>query len=115
MNTETYTERFRTLIGRDCRYFGRSCRIVEVLPENDIDEGQLVLEVFDALPPIQTDQFGQAVFRSNEHIEVPIQGSQGELSDELMHLLDGLGSASAAMREPNDASSQRPASHASAR
>jgi hypothetical protein len=122
MNTQIDTQRFRTLIGRDCQYFGRSCRIVEVLPENDLDQGQLVLEVFDALPPIQTDQFGQAVFRSNEHIEVPIQGSQGELSDELMHLLDGLGSASAAMRKPNGAPPQpglgreaRAASHASTR
>lgn len=98
MNTLTYSQRLRTLIGRDCRYFGRDCRIVEILPENDRDQGQLVLEVIDALPPIQTDQFGQAVFRSNEHIEVPIQGTQGGFSDELMHLLDGLGAPAAEMR-----------------
>ncbi len=91
MNNQTYSQRLRTLIGRNCQYFGRDCRIVEILPETDTDHGQLVLEVFDALPPIQTDQFGQAVFRGNEHIEVPIQGTQGEFSDELMHLLDGLG------------------------
>lgn len=90
MTDDVFTQRLRSLIGRDCCYFGRDCRIVEILPESDTDQGHLVLQAFDALPPIQTDQFGQAVFRANEHIEVPIHGPQGEFSEELMHLLDGL-------------------------
>jgi hypothetical protein len=90
MTDHAFTHRLRALIGRNCCYFGRDCRIVEILAETDSDQGHLVLEAFDQLPPIQTDQFGQAVFRANEHIEVPIHGAQGDVSDELMHLLDAL-------------------------
>lgn len=90
MTHDPFIERLRGLIGRNCCYFGRDCRIVEILPETDTGAGQLVLEAFESLPPIQTDQFGQAVARANEHIEVPIQGSDGEFTEELMHLLDSL-------------------------
>jgi hypothetical protein len=90
MSDDPFTQRLRALIGRDCQYFGRDCRIVEVLPETDSGPGHLVLEAFDALPPIQTDQFGQAVFRANEHIEVPIQDRDGGFTEELMHLLDSI-------------------------
>jgi hypothetical protein len=90
MFDDAFTQRLRSLIGRSCCYFGRDCRIVEILSDKDNDRGHLVLEALDVLPPIQADQFGQAVFRANEHIEVPIQDAQGELSEELMHLLDGL-------------------------
>jgi hypothetical protein len=90
MTDDAFNQRLRSLIGRSCSYFGRDCRIVEILADKDNHQGHLVLEAFDAVPPIQTDQFGQAVFRANEHIEVPIQGPQGEFSEELMHLLDGL-------------------------
>jgi hypothetical protein len=90
MTDAAFTQRLRSLIGRNCCYFGRDCQIVEILGGSGNEQGHLVLEAFDAVPPIQTDQFGQAVFRANEHIEVPIQGPQGEFSEELMHLLDGL-------------------------
>ncbi|MEA3638853.1 MAG: hypothetical protein VBE63_02790 [Lamprobacter sp.] len=90
MTHDAFTQHLRALIGRDCLYFGRDCRIVEILGDSDPDQGHLVLEAFDVVPPIQTDQFGQAVFRANEHIEVPIHGPEGEFSEELMHLLDGL-------------------------
>lgn len=90
MTNDAFTQRLRSLIGRNCYYFGRDCRIVEILSGSDDEQGHLVLEAFDAVPPIQADQFGQAVFRANEHIEVPIQGPLGEFSEELMHLLDGL-------------------------
>ncbi|WP_462321818.1 hypothetical protein [Halochromatium sp.] len=93
MTDDAFTQRLRSLIGRTCSYFGRDCRIVEILAENGHDRGRLVLEAFDAVPPIQTDQFGQAVFRANEHIEVPIHDPQGEFSEELMHLLEGLEAA----------------------
>jgi len=90
MTDDAFIQGLRSLIGRDCCYFGRDCRIVEILGDSNTEQGHLVLEAFDAIPPIQTDQFGQAVFRANEHIEVPIHGPQGEFSEELMHLLDGL-------------------------
>lgn len=90
MTDDAFTHRLRSLIGRNCCYFGRDCRIVEILADSNQDQGHLVLEALDAVPPIQTDQFGQAVFRANEHIEVPIQGPQGDFSEELMHLLDSL-------------------------
>jgi hypothetical protein len=90
MTDDPFIERLRALIGRECCYFGRDCRIVEVLPETDSAPGQLVLEAFDAVPPIQTDQFGQAVSRANEHIEVPIQAQDGDFTEEMMHLLDSL-------------------------
>ncbi len=90
MTDDAFTQRLRSLIGRNCSYFGRDCRIIEILADNNHEQGHLVLEALDAVPPIQTDQFGQAVFRANEHIEVPIQGPQSEFSEELMHLLEGL-------------------------
>lgn len=85
-----FLQRLRGLIGRQCQYLGRDCRIVELLAGTDSSPGQLVLEAQDPLPPIQADQFGQALFRANEHIEVPLQDPDGELSEELMLLLDGL-------------------------
>jgi hypothetical protein len=90
MTEDPFIARLRTLIGRDCRYFGRNCRIIEILPGTGSGPDHLVLEAFEALPPIQTDQFGQAVFRANEHLEVPIQGQDGDFSEELMHLLESL-------------------------
>jgi hypothetical protein len=90
MTEDPFLERLRALIGRECRYLGRSCRIVELLSETDSGSGQLVLEAFEDIPPIQTDQFGQALFRANEHLEVPIQDRDGNLSEDLMLLLDGL-------------------------
>lgn len=95
MSDDTFIQRLRALIGRDCSYLGRDCRVVEVLPETDSGPGHLVLEVFDPVPPIQTDQFGQALFRANEHIEVPLSNSQGDFSEELMLFLDSLDATNA--------------------
>ena len=95
MSDDPFIQRLRSLIGRDCRYLGRDCRIVEVLSETQASPGQLVLEAIDGLPPIQTDQFGQAVFRANEHIEIPLQGPEGDFSEELMLLLETLDAANA--------------------
>jgi hypothetical protein len=90
-----FTNRLRRLIGRECRYLGRRCRLVEVLG----DEGALVLEVQEETPPIQTDQYGHPANRANELLQVAITGSdQSELSEEvleLLSLLDGPGRGSA--------------------
>ncbi len=95
MSDDPFIQRLRSLIGRNCRYLGRDCRIVEVLCETQASPAQLVLEAIDQVPPIQTDQFGQAVFRANEHIEIPLQGPEGDFSEELMLLLETLDAANA--------------------
>jgi len=83
---DSFTERLRSLIGRDCRFYGRPCRIVEVLE----DQGRIILEAREPLPPIQIDQYGQAAYRANEHIDIGLYGDDGALSDDLLHLLEGL-------------------------
>ena len=83
-NDSSFMQRLRRLIGRDCRYLGRRCRLVEILP----DEGILVLEVREGIPPIQLDQYGQAAYRANEVTQIPIFGADPEdLSDDLLELL----------------------------
>ncbi|MGB5830376.1 MAG: hypothetical protein WBG92_00055 [Thiohalocapsa sp.] len=85
-DAQGFTERLRQLIGRDCHYYGRNCRIVEVLPA----EARVVLEFRETTPPIQSDQYGQAAYRCNEHLEVPLFDVAGDLSEELIHLLEGV-------------------------
>jgi hypothetical protein len=90
-----FVSRLRRLIGRECRYLGRRCRLVEVLG----DEGVVVLEMYEEPPPIQIDQYGHPAHRANELLQVPIAGSDpSELSDELLDLLSLLGSAGDASR-----------------
>jgi hypothetical protein len=83
---DPFIERLRQFIGRDCRFYGRDCRVVEVLNA----DARLVLETRDGTPPIQIDQYGQAAYRSNEHIEVALFNAAGDLSEELLHVLDGV-------------------------
>jgi hypothetical protein len=85
-DSQSFMERLRRIIGRECRFYGRSCRVVEIL----IDEGLLVLESREPTPPIQADQYGQAAYRANDHIEVTLFDQAGDLSEDLMQLLDGL-------------------------
>ena len=90
MTDDTFLPRLRALIGRECSYLGKRCRVVEVLA----DAGVLVLELREALPPIQTDQYGQAVARGAELVEVPLFSGKGEeLSEELLDLLTTLRAA----------------------
>jgi hypothetical protein len=90
VSDETFLQRLRALIGRECAYLGKRCRVIEVLS----DPGVLVLELREVLPPIQTDQYGQAVARGAELVEVPLFGSNGEeLSEELLDLLTTLRAA----------------------
>ena len=85
VNDPGLVQRLRNLVGRDCEYLGRHCRLVEILA----DEGTLVLETREAMPPIQEDQYGQAAFRATEMVQIPILSSDGEqYSDEMMHLLE---------------------------
>ena len=76
-------QRLRKLIGRDCAYVGKACLIVDILA----DQGALVLEARERLPPIQGDQYGRAAYRSNELLQIPIFGSdKTSLSEEIMDL-----------------------------
>ena len=91
MSDQLFLDRLRRLIGRDCKYFGRSCRLVEILPDQDL----MVLEHQEAIPPIQTDQYGQASFRGNEVIHIPIYGrDRDNFSEEMMDLLTCLSTRS---------------------
>jgi hypothetical protein len=79
--------RLRTLIGNDCIFRGRQYRLIEVLA----DDCALVLETRGGLPPIQTDQYGQALYRRNDITQVPIFGTDHEgMSEELTELLEQL-------------------------
>lgn len=83
MADETFLNRLRGLIGRDCEHMGSRCRLLEVLP----DEGTIVLERSDTLPAIQTDQYGQASHRAQDLVQIPIFGADRDhFSDELMDL-----------------------------
>jgi hypothetical protein len=86
-NNRGLLQRLRSLIGRDCQFLGKRCRLVEILT----DEGVLILETHERLPPIQTDQYGQAAYRANETMQVPIFGRDGaSFSEEIMDLFSGL-------------------------
>ncbi len=81
MTDDSFFDRLRGLIGRDCEYLGGTCRLVEVLA----DEGMLVLERRGGLPDIQADQYGNASHRSNEVIQIPIFGADPDhFSDEML-------------------------------
>jgi hypothetical protein len=84
MEDADFLKRLRRLIGRECGHFGRRCRLIEVLA----DEGTLVLEVREGLPPIHADQYGQATYRTSELVEIPIYGADRDtLSDDLLEIL----------------------------
>jgi uncharacterized protein (UPF0218 family) len=79
-----FLQRLRRLIGRDCEYLGKRCRLIEVLGDEDI----LVLETLERVPPIQTDQYGQPAYRGNEVVHIPIYGHDPEqFSDDLLEVL----------------------------
>ena len=82
-----FLERLQRLIGRDCSYLGKRCLVIDILS----DEGALILESREQLPPIQTDQYGQATSRSNELLQVPILDKDGTaFSGEIMDLFSSL-------------------------
>ncbi len=85
MNDLEFFRRIRKMIGRHSRHLGRRCLLIEVLS----DEAVLVLRYQDGSPLIQGDQFGHAVRRTAEIVEVPVFTGQGreQLSDEVLELL----------------------------
>lgn len=86
-NNRGLLQRLRNLIGRDCQFLGKRCRLVEILA----DEGVLILETQERLPPIQADQYGQAAYRAKEMMQVPIFGRDGaSFSEEIMDLFSCL-------------------------
>jgi hypothetical protein len=88
MEDADFLRRLRRLIGRECEHLGRRCRLIEILA----DEGTLVLETREGLPPIHADQYGQAAFRANEVVHIPIYGADRDaLSEDLLQLLACLG------------------------
>lgn len=90
-------QRLRKLIGQECEYLGKPCRLVEILT----DEAILILKTREQLPPIQTNQYGQALFRGDDLIQVPIFGrDRNQFSDELIDLLVHLTSVSTAASGP---------------
>jgi hypothetical protein len=82
-----FLTRLRKLIGRKCTYLGKDCLLIDLLSE----EGALILEAQERVPPIQTDQYGQAICRSKELLQVPIFGNdETSFSEEIMDLLASL-------------------------
>lgn len=97
MSDQGILQRLRKLVGRDCRYLGKNRRLVEVLA----DDGFLVLETRELLPPIQRDQYGQAAYRGNDLTQIPIFGPDGaSFSEEMMDLFTAL-SAGAQTKDLN--------------
>ncbi len=87
LNDQYFLDKLRPLIGRDCDYLGRHCRLIEILPDQDL----LVLEHRETTPPIQTDQYGQASFRGNDIVQIPIHDRDGDsFSEEMMDLFSCL-------------------------
>lgn len=83
----TLLERLRKLIGRDCIYLRKPCVVVDLL----VEEALLILEVSESMPPIQTDQFGQANFRANELLQVPVLNSdRSGFSEDILDLFASL-------------------------
>jgi len=79
--------RLRKLIGRECHYLGRPCLVLDLL----IDEALLILEVRESVPPIQTDQFGQANYRGNELLQVAVLNSdRSGFSEDILDLFASL-------------------------
>jgi hypothetical protein len=79
--------RLRKLIGRDCEYLGTRCRLVEILADEEV----LILEAREHVPPIQMDQYGQAAYRGNDLVQVPIFRRDGtSFSEEIIDLFASL-------------------------
>lgn len=80
-------ERLRGLVGRDCTWLGRHCRVVELLA----DEAKLVIETRESEAPIQSDQYGMASFRAHSFEQIDLLSEDGSaLSDDLLGLLESL-------------------------
>lgn len=73
-------ERLRSLVGRELRYQGMRCLLVEVLDEPPM----VVLRAVDAAPVIQADSFGNPIRHAPQLFELPVFAPDGtSLSSEL--------------------------------
>ncbi len=88
LNDLEFIRRLRKLVGRHCRYLGRHYLLVDILQ----DEAVLVLRREDGAPPIQGNQFGHAMRRAVETLEVPIfnDPERDKLSEDVLDLLSAL-------------------------
>ena len=104
MDEVAFLHRLRRLVGGECIYLRKHCRLIEILP----DEGSVVLETRESLPPIQRDQYGHAAYRANDVMHVPIFGTnRHELSEDLLDLLTCLKAHSDKGRGIGSGTSQR--------
>jgi hypothetical protein len=73
-------ERLRALVGRELRYQGMRCVLVEVLDEPPM----VVVRPIDAAPVIQADSFGNPIRHAPQLFELPVFAPDGvSLSAEL--------------------------------
>lgn len=73
-------EQLARLVGREVRYQGMRCTVVEVLH----DSPMLVLRPVDAEPVIQSDNFGKPMRHAPQLFELPVFAADGRsLSAEL--------------------------------
>jgi hypothetical protein len=72
--------RLRSLVGRELRYQGMRCTLVEVLDEPPV----VVLRPINAAPVIQADNFGKPMRQAPQLYELPVFAPDGvSLSAEL--------------------------------
>jgi len=86
MNEDSLHHRLRALIGSEFRYQGARWTLIEVLASEDV----VVLRNCDAGErPVQTDQYGAPLRRSQETLSLPINGPDDGFSVEMQDLLVG--------------------------
>lgn len=87
MDDQEFYRRMRKLIGRRCRHLQQNCTLLEVLA----DEGLLILRCEEGIRPIQADQFGQALRRASETVQIAVLEEDREtLTPEALELLVSL-------------------------
>lgn len=77
-------QRLRTLVGRTLSYDGHSCRIIEILEQ----ENALVLRCEDGAPVIQGNQFGEATRRVMNCHTLPLFDKHQDLNPVIRAWLD---------------------------
>lgn len=66
-------KRLRSLVGRELRYQGMRCTLIEVLDEPPV----VVLRPLGAEPVIQADNFGNPMRHAPQLFELPVFGPDG--------------------------------------
>ena len=86
MQEDSLHRRLRTLIGSDFNFEGGRWTLIEVLSGEDV----VVLRNRDGGErPVQTDQYGAPLRRSQETRSIPISGPDEGFSPEMQDLLVG--------------------------